>query len=44
MLGIRISLDKTRFRMLDGCVWNVIVPEYETRIGQAATFSQWDDL
>jgi hypothetical protein len=30
--------------MLDGCVWNVRVPEFEGLIGQAATFSRWDDL
>jgi len=43
-VGIRIALDKTRFCMLDGCVWNVRVPEFEGLIGQAATFSRWDDL
>lgn len=42
--GVRISLDKSRFRMLDGTVWNVALPEFEGLIGQAATFSQWDDL
>ena len=42
--GIRISLDKSRFRMLDGTVWNIVLPEFPGLIGQAATFSQWDDL
>ena len=43
-VGVRIALDKTRFRMLDGCVWNVRVPEFDGLVGQAATFSRWDDL
>jgi hypothetical protein len=41
-VGVRISLDKSRFRMLDGSVWNV--DANGQRIGQAATFSKWDDL
>jgi hypothetical protein len=43
-VGVRISLDKSRFRMLDGTVWNVALPEFPGLLGQAATFSQWDDL
>ena len=45
-VGVRIDREKGRFKMLDGAVWNVQMPdEFQgERIGQAATFSKWIDL
>ena len=33
-----------RFRILDCTVWNVKLSEDETLLGQAATFSAWEEL
>jgi hypothetical protein len=41
--GIRISRNGRRFRIEQAIVWNVL-DESGTRIGQAATFSDWTPL
>lgn len=37
--GIRIALDRSRFRIEDTTIWNVI--EDGVKFGQAATFTSW---
>jgi len=39
--GVRIAQSGRRFRILRATVWNVLDPAGE-RIGQAATFSEWE--
>eukprot|EP01041_Mallomonas_annulata_P013236 gene13236-28001_t len=40
--GVRISLDKRRFRIINGIVWNIIIDGLY--LGQAATFDNWELL
>jgi hypothetical protein len=41
--GVRIAASGRRFRILQARVWNVF-DDHGERIGQAATFAQWQDL
>ena len=43
--GVRISVEGKRFMLKDGCVWNIRPDCFDNMlIGQAATFSKWEDL
>ena len=45
--GIRIALDQRRFKMINGTIWNLKPAEGlldNNLIGQAATFSSWEDI
>lgn len=41
--GIRISATGKRFRIHRAIVWNLIAPQGD-RVGQAATFAEWEPL
>lgn len=40
--GVRIGLDKSRFRIKNTTVWNIVFEG--DFLGQAATFPSWEDL
>jgi hypothetical protein len=40
--GVRIGLDKSRFRIKNAIVWNVVIEG--VLLGQAATFANWEEL
>ena len=42
--GVRIAKNGTRFLIKQAIVWNVVDGKTQTKLGQAAAFSQWETL
>ena len=42
--GVRVTADGQKFRIKDAILWNVMDESLQNKIGQAATFSEWEWL